>query len=153
MVSCLWSQLFCLFFPHLICYICVIKYAFWWHLELFDVNWLTASHSHLLTIGLPFFSFILSLSLHLFSWWQMFHEDASGGWQLVAVDVNKPHGRAPACLQVPDMRFNGTDAPDCQHTLSIAWLPHLMPHCCVGVQEMFAAGRPNTIATFRFRSN
>uniref|UniRef100_A0A8C1WDB5 Sodium leak channel NALCN n=1 Tax=Cyprinus carpio TaxID=7962 RepID=A0A8C1WDB5_CYPCA len=30
---------------------------------------------------------------------QMFHEDASGGWQLVAVDVNKPHGRAPACLQ------------------------------------------------------
>uniref|UniRef100_A0A8C2BWP5 Sodium leak channel NALCN n=2 Tax=Cyprinus carpio TaxID=7962 RepID=A0A8C2BWP5_CYPCA len=31
---------------------------------------------------------------------QMFHEDASGGWQLVAVDVNKPHGRAPACLQV-----------------------------------------------------
>lgn len=31
---------------------------------------------------------------------QMFHEDAAGGWQLVAVDVNKPHGRAPACLQV-----------------------------------------------------
>uniref|UniRef100_A0A668AKG1 Sodium leak channel NALCN n=1 Tax=Myripristis murdjan TaxID=586833 RepID=A0A668AKG1_9TELE len=30
---------------------------------------------------------------------QMFHEDAAGGWQLVAVDVNKPHGRAPACLQ------------------------------------------------------
>lgn len=30
----------------------------------------------------------------------MFHEDAAGGWQLVAVDVNKPHGRAPACLQV-----------------------------------------------------
>ncbi|XP_058249553.1 sodium leak channel non-selective protein isoform X1 [Hemibagrus wyckioides] len=30
---------------------------------------------------------------------QMFHEDASGGWQLVAVDVNKPHGLAPACLQ------------------------------------------------------
>ncbi|XP_016408953.1 sodium leak channel non-selective protein-like [Sinocyclocheilus rhinocerous] len=29
----------------------------------------------------------------------MFHEDVSGGWQLVAVDVNKPHGRAPACLQ------------------------------------------------------
>ncbi|KAG8586440.1 hypothetical protein GDO81_005373 [Engystomops pustulosus] len=29
----------------------------------------------------------------------MFHEDASGGWQLVAVDVNKPQGRAPACLQ------------------------------------------------------
>ncbi|RLW07778.1 hypothetical protein DV515_00003862 [Chloebia gouldiae] len=31
---------------------------------------------------------------------QMFHEDAAGGWQLVAVDVNKPQGRAPACLQV-----------------------------------------------------
>ncbi|XP_061697803.1 sodium leak channel non-selective protein isoform X6 [Syngnathoides biaculeatus] len=31
---------------------------------------------------------------------QMFHEDSAGGWQLVAVDVNKPHGRAPACLQV-----------------------------------------------------
>ncbi|XP_077872428.1 sodium leak channel NALCN isoform X5 [Ictidomys tridecemlineatus] len=30
---------------------------------------------------------------------QMFHEDAAGGWQLVAVDVNKPQGRAPACLQ------------------------------------------------------
>uniref|UniRef100_A0A8C7D909 Sodium leak channel NALCN n=1 Tax=Oncorhynchus kisutch TaxID=8019 RepID=A0A8C7D909_ONCKI len=30
---------------------------------------------------------------------QMFHEDSAGGWQLVAVDVNKPHGRAPACLQ------------------------------------------------------
>ncbi|RXM37240.1 Sodium leak channel non-selective protein [Acipenser ruthenus] len=30
---------------------------------------------------------------------QMFHEDAAGGWQLVAVDVNKPHGRAPTCLQ------------------------------------------------------
>ncbi|XP_057708346.1 sodium leak channel non-selective protein isoform X2 [Corythoichthys intestinalis] len=30
---------------------------------------------------------------------QMFHEDTAGGWQLVAVDVNKPHGRAPACLQ------------------------------------------------------
>lgn len=30
----------------------------------------------------------------------MFHEDAAGGWQLVAVDVNKPQGRAPACLQV-----------------------------------------------------
>ncbi|XP_063069681.1 sodium leak channel non-selective protein [Engraulis encrasicolus] len=30
---------------------------------------------------------------------QMFHEDSTGGWQLVAVDVNKPHGRAPACLQ------------------------------------------------------
>ncbi|KAI5106950.1 sodium leak channel non-selective protein precursor, partial [Silurus meridionalis] len=30
---------------------------------------------------------------------QMFHEDASGGWQLVAVDVNKPHSLAPACLQ------------------------------------------------------
>uniref|UniRef100_A0A4W3GNM6 Sodium leak channel NALCN n=1 Tax=Callorhinchus milii TaxID=7868 RepID=A0A4W3GNM6_CALMI len=30
---------------------------------------------------------------------QMFHEDASGGWQLVAVDVNKPQGRAPTCLQ------------------------------------------------------
>lgn len=30
----------------------------------------------------------------------MFHEDTAGGWQLVAVDVNKPHGRAPACLQV-----------------------------------------------------
>uniref|UniRef100_A0A3Q3IHB4 Sodium leak channel NALCN n=1 Tax=Monopterus albus TaxID=43700 RepID=A0A3Q3IHB4_MONAL len=30
---------------------------------------------------------------------QMFHEDAAGGWQLVAVDVNKPHGQAPACLQ------------------------------------------------------
>ncbi|GAB1299202.1 Sodium leak channel NALCN [Apodemus speciosus] len=29
----------------------------------------------------------------------MFHEDAAGGWQLVAVDVNKPQGRAPACLQ------------------------------------------------------
>lgn len=72
----------------------------------------------------------------LSSWWQMFHEDASGGWQLVAVDVNKPHGQAPACLQVPDMQFNGTDAPDRQHTLSIASLPHLMPHCCVGVQEI-----------------
>ena len=33
-------------------------------------------------------------------WSQMFHEDSAGGWQLVAVDVNKPHGRAPACLQV-----------------------------------------------------
>lgn len=31
---------------------------------------------------------------------KMFHEDAAGGWQLVAVDVNKPQGRAPACLQV-----------------------------------------------------
>ncbi|ETE66402.1 Sodium leak channel non-selective protein, partial [Ophiophagus hannah] len=31
---------------------------------------------------------------------QMFHEDATGGWQLVDVDVNKPQGRAPACLQV-----------------------------------------------------
>ncbi|XP_037095542.1 sodium leak channel non-selective protein isoform X2 [Syngnathus acus] len=30
---------------------------------------------------------------------QTFHEDTAGGWQLVAVDVNKPHGRAPACLQ------------------------------------------------------
>ncbi|XP_029112498.1 sodium leak channel NALCN isoform X4 [Scleropages formosus] len=30
---------------------------------------------------------------------QMFHEDAAGGWQLVAVDVNKPRGQAPACLQ------------------------------------------------------
>ncbi|XP_060129352.1 LOW QUALITY PROTEIN: sodium leak channel NALCN [Zootoca vivipara] len=30
---------------------------------------------------------------------QMFHEDATGGWQLVDVDVNKPQGRAPACLQ------------------------------------------------------
>ncbi|XP_032878993.1 sodium leak channel non-selective protein isoform X2 [Amblyraja radiata] len=30
---------------------------------------------------------------------QMFHEDAAGGWQLVAVDVNKPQGRAPAYLQ------------------------------------------------------
>ncbi|EMP29769.1 Sodium leak channel non-selective protein [Chelonia mydas] len=30
---------------------------------------------------------------------QMFHEDAAGGWQLVAVDMNKPQGRAPACLQ------------------------------------------------------
>lgn len=35
---------------------------------------------------------------------QMFHEDAAGGWQLVAVDVNKPHGRAPACLQVSKPR-------------------------------------------------
>ncbi|XP_048095984.1 sodium leak channel non-selective protein [Alosa alosa] len=30
---------------------------------------------------------------------QMFHEDSAGGWQLVAVDVNKPHGRAPVVLQ------------------------------------------------------
>lgn len=37
---------------------------------------------------------------------QMFHEDAAGGWQLVAVDVNKPHGRAPACLQVTHHRIN-----------------------------------------------
>nr|DBA33104.1 TPA: hypothetical protein GDO54_000834 [Pyxicephalus adspersus] len=29
----------------------------------------------------------------------MFHEDTFGAWQLVAVDVNKPQGRAPACLQ------------------------------------------------------
>uniref|UniRef100_H3C5C9 Ion transport domain-containing protein n=1 Tax=Tetraodon nigroviridis TaxID=99883 RepID=H3C5C9_TETNG len=37
---------------------------------------------------------------------QMFHEDAAGGWQLVAVDVNKPHGRAPACLQVNTLLIN-----------------------------------------------
>nr|XP_021504471.1 sodium leak channel non-selective protein-like [Meriones unguiculatus] len=36
---------------------------------------------------------------------QMFHEDATGGWQLVAVDVNKPQGRAPACLQVQHDTF------------------------------------------------
>ncbi|GLD51926.1 sodium leak channel non-selective protein isoform X2, partial [Lates japonicus] len=38
---------------------------------------------------------------------QMFHEDAAGGWQLVAVDVNKPHGRAPACLQIWCLGFTG----------------------------------------------
>lgn len=44
------------------------------------------THKTLLTISSPPF--------------QMFHEDAAGGWQLVDVDVNKPQGRAPACLQV-----------------------------------------------------
>lgn len=63
----------------------------------------------------------------------MFHEDASGGWQLVAVDVNKPHGRAPACLQVPDLQVNGTDAPEPQHTLSVAALTHPMLRYTVGV--------------------
>lgn len=61
----------------------------------------------------------------------MFHEDASGGWQLVAVDVNKPHGLAPACLQVPDMQVNGTDTPEQKHTLSIATLTHQMLHLTV----------------------
>lgn len=48
------------------------------------------------------FCFVLFCVLYLCSMFvpQMFHEDAAGGWQLVAVDVNKPHGRAPACLQV-----------------------------------------------------
>lgn len=63
----------------------------------------------------------------------MFHEDASGGWQLVAVDVNKPHGRAPACLQVPDVQVNDTDVPERQHTLNVATLTHLMPRYTVGV--------------------
>lgn len=80
----------------------------------------------------------MTVSLHLsnsvfFSSWQMFHEDASGGWQLVAVDVNKPHGRAPACLQVPDVQVNGTDTSERQHALIIAALTHLMPRYSVGV--------------------
>lgn len=66
----------------------------------------------------------------------MFHEDASGGWQLVAVDVNKPHGRAPACLQVPDMQVNGTDASERQHTLRVAALTRLMPRYAVGVEDI-----------------
>lgn len=66
---------------------------------------------------------------------QMFHEDASGGWQLVAVDVNKPHGRAPACLQVLDMQVNGTDTSEHQHTISVAALTHPMPrHTVEGVR-------------------
>lgn len=39
---------------------------------------------------------------------KMFHEDAAGGWQLVAVDVNKPQGRAPACLQVRNNAISKT---------------------------------------------
>ncbi|TNN37310.1 Sodium leak channel non-selective protein [Liparis tanakae] len=41
---------------------------------------------------------------------QTFHEDSAGGWQLVAVDVNKPHGQAPACLQI--RLLNGVYAMD-----------------------------------------
>lgn len=66
----------------------------------------------------------------------MFHEDATGGWQLVAVDVNKPHGRAPACLQVPDMQVIDTDAYQRQHTFSIATPTQLMPRYTVGVEGM-----------------
>eukprot|EP00064_Thunnus_orientalis_P019139 superscaffoldBa00004661_g19253 len=46
-------------------------------------------------------SYFYFITLIFFLAWlvKMFHEDAAGGWQLVAVDVNKPHGRAPACLQ------------------------------------------------------
>lgn len=73
--NCFWdcqlSFVFCLFSPQFICYICVIKNAFSWHLIFLFfyltlyVNWQTASHSHLLTIGPPFLlhSFPLSLSI------------------------------------------------------------------------------------------
>ncbi|XP_061547931.1 sodium leak channel non-selective protein isoform X7 [Phycodurus eques] len=46
-------------------------------------------------------SYFYFITLIFFLAWlvKMFHEDSAGGWQLVAVDVNKPHGRAPACLQ------------------------------------------------------
>ncbi|EGW00308.1 Sodium leak channel non-selective protein [Cricetulus griseus] len=46
-------------------------------------------------------SYFYFITLIFFLAWlvKMFHEDAAGGWQLVAVDVNKPQGRAPACLQ------------------------------------------------------
>uniref|UniRef100_A0A3B3C691 Ion transport domain-containing protein n=1 Tax=Oryzias melastigma TaxID=30732 RepID=A0A3B3C691_ORYME len=54
---------------------------------------------------------------------QMFHEDAAGGWQLVAVDVNKPHGRAPACLQVNKPR-NEYDGVKC-------CFPCLMGKCII----------------------
>lgn len=62
---------------------------------------------HLCLFFIIFFLFIRPLYLlacktfltTIFSF-KMFHEDAAGGWQLVAVDVNKPQGRAPACLQV-----------------------------------------------------
>ncbi|KAJ4932954.1 hypothetical protein JOQ06_029792 [Pogonophryne albipinna] len=52
-------------------------------------------------------SYFYFITLIFFLAWlvKMFHEDAAGGWQLVAVDVNKPHGRAPACLQLQPLEM------------------------------------------------